>query len=252
MKLNGFTFLLILLLTTCDVSNKDLTEIGSARFEDMVQRHDIAKLTLFKDTEYIEITLTLEALQNRAYNQELESSLSGLSDKGPHYKYKISSIDKFYNQYEELSKNIPREQRIDIDLQVKDQSNFMNLLFNWALILIPVLILMSSISIRQYHIRKGNLQVAGQSKDFNSATENESANRYRYPTLRTIASIYMIAAWIVGIVAVIIAYYYQIGWIALLSLVLGGLVSLGLVALSESIKVFLDIEYNTRKKAEKN
>ncbi|MEJ5303471.1 MAG: hypothetical protein HPY80_08515 [Bacteroidales bacterium] len=78
---------------------------------------------------------------------------------------------------------------------------------------------------------------------------------HRYPALRTIAGVYMVLAWIIGIVAIITTFYFlsekgmQI--FGLVSLIVGGLLALGLAAISESIKVFLDIEYNTRKASEK-
>jgi hypothetical protein len=75
----------------------------------------------------------------------------------------------------------------------------------------------------------------------------------KYPALRTIAGIYSVFAWIIGIVAVIIAIYFYsqnqtMGLtIGIPSLVVGALLVLGLLAVSESIKVFIDIEENTRK-----
>jgi hypothetical protein len=81
---------------------------------------------------------------------------------------------------------------------------------------------------------------------------------YRYPALRTIAGFYMLLAYLVGIFTVgLIAFSqgetYSIfsGFFASSILFLvGAIVALGLAAASESIKVFLDIEYNTRKKAD--
>jgi len=95
----------------------------------------------------------------------------------------------------------------------------------------------------------------------NESTEEEPEQQQgernaetRYPALRTIAGIYSVFAWIIGIVAVIIAF---ISWskdgetgglmIAIPTLVVGALIVLGLLAASESIKVFIDIEENTRK-----
>ncbi len=109
----------------------ELVEIQSSRFEDMVQRKDIKKLVLIKNEELIEISLKTEALQNAAYKQELEKGTPfGLSPNGPHFKLKIGSIDKFLDKYEQLSKNIPREQQID--LQVEERSDVTGMLLNWG------------------------------------------------------------------------------------------------------------------------
>jgi cell division protease FtsH len=109
----------------------ELVEIQSSRFEDMVERRDIKKIVLVKNEEQVEITLKAEALQNAIYKQELErSSPFGLNPNGPHYRYKIGSIDKFYEQYDAIVKNIPKDQRVD--LQVEERSDITGMLINWG------------------------------------------------------------------------------------------------------------------------
>ncbi len=109
----------------------DLVEIQSSRFEDMVERRDVKKLVLVKNEEQVEITLKSEALQNAIYKQELErSSPFGLNPNGPHYKMKIGSIEKFMDKYEELTKNISREQQVD--LQIEERSDITGMLINWG------------------------------------------------------------------------------------------------------------------------
>jgi len=109
----------------------DLVEIQSSRFSDMVSRRDIKKLVLVKNEEQIEITLKSEALQNAIYKQELErSSPFGINPNGPHYKMKIGSIDKFLDKYEEITKHVPREQQVD--LQVEERSDITGMLINWG------------------------------------------------------------------------------------------------------------------------
>lgn len=110
----------------------DLVEIQMNKFEDMVQSRDIKKLVLVKNEEQIEITLKAEALQNAKYKQELDRSspLGGLNANGPHYKLKIGSIDKFLDKYEQLTKNIPREQQVD--LRVEERSDVSSVLIQWG------------------------------------------------------------------------------------------------------------------------
>lgn len=115
----------------------ELVEIQSSRFEDMVQSRDIKRLVLIKNEELVEITLKPEALQNAKYKQEIErNSPLGVKANGPHFKYKIGSIDKFYEQYESIVKNIPREQRID--LQVEDRQDYTNMFFNIGFLVLLV------------------------------------------------------------------------------------------------------------------
>ena len=79
-------------------------------------------------------------------------------------------------------------------------------------------------------------------------------DRYKYPALRIIAGIYMILSIIVGFVSVISAIYFKIEGNLSFSVIIivgGGLLSLSILAVSEFIKVFIDIEYNSRRMADK-
>ena len=79
----------------------------------------------------------------------------------------------------------------------------------------------------------------------------------KYPALRTIARFFRVFAWIVGILAIIIAIYFgsqNVAGIlfALLTIVVGTLIVSVALVLAESIKVITDIEYNTRQMAKNN
>lgn len=110
----------------------ELVEIQQGRFENMVNQKSIKKMVLVENEKLIEITLKPEAIQNAVYKQELERSNSpfGVSPNGPHYKMKIASIDKFYRDYDELTKNMPREQKVDV--QVEERNDITGVLINWG------------------------------------------------------------------------------------------------------------------------
>lgn len=79
-------------------------------------------------------------------------------------------------------------------------------------------------------------------------------SRSKYPVLRTIAGFFTLFALIVGIVAVIASIYFftqgQAGlFFAIPILIVGALIVLGVLAISELIMVLIDIEYNTRQKS---
>jgi AFG3 family protein len=116
----------------------ELIQIESSRFEDMVQSRDIKKIVLIKNEEIVEITLKAEALQNGKYKSEIDKMTTplGTTATGPHYKLKIGSIDKFLDKYEELKKNIPREQQID--LRVEDRVDYTNTLLNVGFLVLLV------------------------------------------------------------------------------------------------------------------
>ncbi|HWA34796.1 MAG TPA: ATP-dependent zinc metalloprotease FtsH, partial [Cyclobacteriaceae bacterium] len=109
----------------------ELTELQSSKFEDMVQSRDIKKLVLIENEKEVEITLKPEALQNAKYKQEIEkNSPLGLNTNGPHYKMKIGSIDKFIEKYDDLTKNMPREQKVD--LRFEERNDIGGVLLQWG------------------------------------------------------------------------------------------------------------------------
>ena len=73
--------------------------------------------------------------------------------------------------------------------------------------------------------------------------------RKRYPALRTVAGIFIAYAAIAGLIFIIMTVLYlsEKEWEIALSILIGGsIIILIFIAFSESIKVFLDIEYNSR------
>ena len=249
-RMQGFEWLVLLgllVLTSCggSFSSTELIEIRAKRFEEMVQSQEIEKLTLVNEEE-VEVTLKPEALQSTAYLRELErNSAFGMSKGGPHYRMKIESIDRFVDYYDETTRNIPRENRID--LVFVERSDLGRVILNWVLVLIPLFGLIIWLLMR----RKRSKEVPNDQQEQRGELVRREAGRYRYPALRIIAGIYMVCAWITVIVAIIVT-SYQSSWFAVVSLGVGALVALGLASCSELIKVFLDIEYNTRKLADKD
>jgi len=85
-------------------------------------------------------------------------------------------------------------------------------------------------------------------------TPNVLDNDYeKYPVLKSISGIFKAFAWIIGIVTIIVAVMclqiVEKGVIfSLISLVSGGLIVLGVLAVAETIILFIDIERNTRQK----
>jgi AFG3 family protein len=89
-------------------NSSDLKEIKMPRFEQMLASGDIKSVILIKNKELVEVTLKPEALKNTKYQDIAESPL-GSNANGPHYKLKITSVDRFDAKYDELIKNIPED-----------------------------------------------------------------------------------------------------------------------------------------------
>ncbi len=73
----------------------------------------------------------------------------------------------------------------------------------------------------------------------------------RYPALRTISGIYKVVGWLIIVATVIVAVALlaqDVAIFAVIALVIGALIVLGLFATAESIMVIIDIEHNTRTK----
>ena len=87
-----------------------------------------------------------------------------------------------------------------------------------------------------------------------SKLQRDVITNERYPALTTISKVYRICAFIVIVASVI---YFLFLWamveplLALVSIPCAFLIVLGLFAASEGIKLFIDIEYNTRQAAKK-
>src|SRR6187431_1570600 len=52
-------------------NSSDLKEVTQSEFEKMVESGDVRKVTLIKNQEMVEITLTSEALKNAKYRQDI-------------------------------------------------------------------------------------------------------------------------------------------------------------------------------------
>lgn len=134
--------LLVAVVLGISVYNRssELVEITESRFEDMVQGGNIKRLVQIKSDNIwiIEITLKEDALQNAKYKQEIErSSPLGVNTTGPHYKMKVGSIDKFIEKYEQLKKNVPRADQVD--LKVEERQDYTSFLFNMGFLVLLVL-----------------------------------------------------------------------------------------------------------------
>lgn len=121
----------VILIISYVTRSHELVEIGQNRFDNMVRKKDVEKLVLVKNEQIVEITLTKEALQNAVYKQDLETKSSfGVNQAGPHYMLRIPSIDLFYKRYEELTKDIPADQRVDV--KPEERGDIQGHLFNWG------------------------------------------------------------------------------------------------------------------------
>lgn len=142
-KTNYQTWLILALIVVIFVISRlvnsgELVEIQQSRFEDMVQSKDIKKIVLLPEQKLVEITLKPEALQNAKYKQEVEknSNALGTNVNGPHYKYMVPSVDKFIEKYDQLTKEIPRNDKVDI--RTENRIDYTSQLISWGLLILLI------------------------------------------------------------------------------------------------------------------
>jgi AFG3 family protein len=92
-------------------NSSDLKEKNQSEFEQMVKSGDVRKVALIKNQEVVEITLKPEALQNAKYRQDISEGPLGANTSGPHYKLRITSVDRFDEKFDELIKKLPEQNR---------------------------------------------------------------------------------------------------------------------------------------------
>ncbi|MBS1951351.1 MAG: Cell division-associated, ATP-dependent zinc metalloprotease FtsH [Cytophagales bacterium] len=94
----------LVLFITYIKGTSGMVEVQKTSFESMIAANDVKRVTLLKKDGVVEISLKPEALKNTKYKVELEKGNRMLSSDGPHYYYKIATIDSFIRQYEEMKK----------------------------------------------------------------------------------------------------------------------------------------------------
>ena len=111
-------------------NSSDLTEVTQYEFEQMVKSGDVRKVDLIKNQEIVEITLKAEALQNAKYRQDLEDGPLGGSSTGPHYKLRITSIDRFDEKYDELVDKLPEANRPEFKAEKRE--DYFGVFLQWG------------------------------------------------------------------------------------------------------------------------
>lgn len=132
----GSLFALVIGFTFFSRSNSTVTTTFRS-FKKMLLANDVEKVVLIKNHDYIEITLTPEALSNTKYKIELEEKNSILRSKsGPHYKVEIVSIDKFVKDYEKVMSQLDEGERFDY--KIEERSDYTSFIFNWGFFILLI------------------------------------------------------------------------------------------------------------------
>ncbi len=108
-------------------------EIGWKEFVTMVKSNDIKKIVVVNG-ETAEIFLTEDAITSQKY-KDISGNKNSVLSNSPNFKMSIGSIDSFQNQLDEIQKDKPMENRIDI--KYEKRTDYVSGLMSWV---IPILL----------------------------------------------------------------------------------------------------------------
>jgi AFG3 family protein len=115
---NGFQGWLVIGLIIALISiyflskTRVLKQIDQAQYEQMILNKEIAKITILKGKDLVEITLKKEFLDK--YKAELSEQPNAVVNQnaGPQFEKEIASSDSFVAELNDLQKDIPRPERV--------------------------------------------------------------------------------------------------------------------------------------------
>lgn len=122
----GILFLVIYLSNSNDLPVKSMSDL-----EQMVIAKDVKQVILVKNQDIVEVTLTADALQNAKYKSDLEKSPIGATEKGPHFKVKVVSADRFDEQFQQILKKNP-----EVRYEAESRESYIGPLINWGFLIL--------------------------------------------------------------------------------------------------------------------
>ena len=106
------------------------------RFKNMVLSHDVRKVVVIKNQEYVEVTLKEESLQNIDYKDELE--INGLENdfSGPHYTFEITSLESFEKRYFDLTNGMKKDNSDEVEYLTEKRYDAFSFFQTWGFTII--------------------------------------------------------------------------------------------------------------------
>ena len=106
------------------------------RFKNMILSHDIRKVVVIKNQEYVEVTLKEESLQNIDYKDELE--INGLENdfSGPHYTFEITSLESFEKRYFDLTNGMKKDNSDEVEYLTERRYDAFSFFQTWGFTII--------------------------------------------------------------------------------------------------------------------
>jgi len=105
-------------------------EITIEKFKSVFLAGDVAEVVLVANEDVVEATLTKSAIDSRKYDLLLSQRSSFSPYKGPHFRFRIVSPDKFDEMFQALVAQLPQDKQMGY--RVEKRSNVMGELFQWG------------------------------------------------------------------------------------------------------------------------
>lgn len=125
--------LIVLILTVVGLTylnRNPAKEIDLLRFKSMIQEGDVKNLVIVNE-DFVEITLTSEALKRAPYAKEVGESGALQSARGPHYRINVINAEVFIKELEKVQAEMPEEKRVSY--RVESRENFTNWFLTWGI-----------------------------------------------------------------------------------------------------------------------
>jgi len=120
------------------ISNTTSVEDISPRtFWNMAEEGDIKKVTVIRNKDQVEVTLTQEALDKREYSDLRENVWT--AETGPHFQLNIINAEEFQNKLDEKNDQLASEGK-QIEYDIEERSDFGGLFATWGFLLLILFI----------------------------------------------------------------------------------------------------------------
>ncbi len=111
-------------------------EITQKRFQNMLLNGEIREIVIVNE-QFVEITLTVEAVSKPVYQQEMTQRSPFTVVQGPHYRFQIISAETFRQDLEKMQTNVEENKRLGY--RVDTRTDFNSIFYSWGLFLLLVL-----------------------------------------------------------------------------------------------------------------
>ncbi len=132
--------LLIVLAVILYYKNSSFTkDLPKAEFQKMLRNREIKQATLILNKGIVEITIKSQYLDTEYHKSHLgERGSKIISSGGPHYSLKIPSIIIFDQNFKDMQRHLPPEQRITYE--TKEKFDLLSLIANWSGLVVSILL----------------------------------------------------------------------------------------------------------------